>query len=116
MDLKFFNKSRFGVHFGGSLYAMVDPFYVLMLVENLGPQYIVWDKEARIHFKNPGRGKVFADFHLTNEQIKSIKQQADDEYKVEPIFSVTIYDSKGQVVAEIEKKLYIRRKDRKKKS
>ncbi len=113
MKLAFFNKSKFGAHFGGSLYAMVDPFYVLMLVENLGKNYIVWDKEASIKFKHPGRGKVFAEFLLTDETFNHIKSQADLHYKVEPEFTVIVKDSHGTVIAEIEKKLYVRRKDKK---
>jgi hypothetical protein len=46
MPLKFRNKNYAGTHFGGSLYSMVDPFY--MLIKILGKNYIIWDKSATI--------------------------------------------------------------------
>ena len=62
MKLRFYNRNYVGTHFGGSLYAMIDPFYMLMLMQMLGPEYIVWDKSATIEFKKPGRGTVSAHF------------------------------------------------------
>ena len=69
MKLRFWNKNYVGTHFGGSLYAMTDPFFMLMLLDNLGPEYLVWDKAATICFKKPGRGKVRAEFRLSDEQV-----------------------------------------------
>ena len=60
MPLRFYNRNYFGTHFGGSLYSMCDPFYVLMLANILGPDYIVWDKAANIRFKKPGKGVMKA--------------------------------------------------------
>ena len=54
MPLRFWNKNYVGTHFGGSLYTMCDPFFMLILVNNLGSGYIVWDKAATIRFKKPG--------------------------------------------------------------
>jgi acyl-coenzyme A thioesterase PaaI-like protein len=62
MKLRRWNRNYVGTHFGGSLYSMTDPFFMLMPIENLGPEYIVWDKAATIRFKKPGRGKVRASF------------------------------------------------------
>ena len=70
MKLRFWNRNYVGTHFGGSLYSMTDPFYMLMLIENLGRDYIVWDKSAAIRFKRPGRGKMLAAFRLSDEQIE----------------------------------------------
>jgi hypothetical protein len=113
MPLRFYNRNYFGTHFGGSLYAMCDPFYVLMLVNILGPDYIVWDKAAAIRFKKPGKGVMKASFHLTEEQINEIRTQADSQPKVEPQFQVLVKDGDGNVVAEIDKLLYIRKKQKK---
>ena len=33
-----------------SLYAMTDPFFMIMLLYNLGEEYLVWDKEGRIEY------------------------------------------------------------------
>lgn len=112
MKLRFWNKNYVGTQFGGSLYSMVDPFYMLMLLENLGRDYIVWDKAASIRFRKPGQGRVRAQFRLEPSQIESIKAQAESGDKVEPRFEIKILDETGEVVAEVEKLLYVRRKDK----
>jgi hypothetical protein len=110
MPLRFYNKNYVGTHFGGSLYAMCDPFYMLMLINILGPGYIVWDKAAAIRFKKPGKGLVKATFTISEEKIAEIRAAADSQPKVEPEFHVTVTDEKGDVVAEIDKLLYVRKK------
>lgn len=112
MKLRSWNTNYLGVHFGGSLYSMVDPFLVLMLIKNLGEEYIVWDKAASIRFKKPGKGRVRAEFRLTQEEIDSIRTKADQDPKVEPVFKVSILDDFGEVVAEVEKTLFVCRKDK----
>ncbi|MFL5813743.1 MAG: DUF4442 domain-containing protein [Bdellovibrionia bacterium] len=112
MKLKFWNKNYVGTQFGGSLYSMVDPFYMLMLIENLGRDYIVWDKSASIRFKKPGQGRVRAQFRLDSAQIDEIKARADSEDKFEPRFQIQILDDSDDVIAEVEKLLYVRRKDK----
>jgi hypothetical protein len=110
MKLRFWNRNYVGTHFGGSLYSMVDPFYMLMLIENLGRDYIVWDKAASIRFRRPGRGKVTASFRLSAEQIEEIRQGLKSEEKVEPTFVVEIKDEAGTVIAEVQKVLHVRKK------
>lgn len=112
MKLHWWNKNYVGTQFGGSMYAMTDPFFMLILIENLGSDYIVWDKAAAIRFKSPGRGRVFAKFHVTHEEIAAIKAQADSQDKVEPVFTIQIHDEGGKIIAEVEKVLYVRRKDK----
>lgn len=104
------NKNYVGTHFGGSLFAMTDPFYMLILMKQLGKDYIVWDKSAEIDFKKPGKGRLTAHFNITQKQVKDIKDQADKNNKVEPQFKVDILDEEGDVVAEVRKTLYVRRK------
>ena len=108
--MKFFNRNYVGTHFGGSLYSMCDPWFMVMLIENLGPNYIVWDKAATIRFKKPGRGVVKASFHIPAERVEEIKTQADTQGKVEPEFHAVVTDSEGNVVAEVDKLLYVRKK------
>jgi Domain of unknown function (DUF4442) len=110
MPLRFYNKNYVGTHFGGSLYSMCDPFFMLMLINILGKDYIVWDKAASIRFKKPGKGLVKATFEIPEERIAEIRAAADSQGKVEPQFQVAVTDSDGQVVAEIDKLLYVRRK------
>jgi len=99
-----------GTIFGGSIYSAVDPIYMLMLINILGPEYIVWDKAANIRFKKPGKGVMKAIFELTQEKIAEIRAAADTQPKVEPLFQVLVKDAEGNVVAEVDKLLYIKKK------
>ncbi len=110
MPLRFFNRNYVGTHFGGSLYAMVDPFYMLMLIKNLGPDYIVWDKAASIDFVKPGRGTVRAHFRLEEKVLEEIKERVKEAGKYLPTFTVPVVDRHGDVVARVEKVLYVRKK------
>jgi len=112
LRLKFFNRNYVGTHYGGSLYSMCDPWFMVMLIENLGPDYIVWDKSAAIRFKKPGKGVVKASFHLPEERIAEIRAQADALGKVEPQFQVVVTDAEGNVIAEVDKLLYVRKKSK----
>jgi acyl-coenzyme A thioesterase PaaI-like protein len=110
MKLTALNRNLVGVHFGGSLYAMCDPWYMLILIRLLGNDYIVWDKAASIKFVSPGRGKVVATFHIPPERLDQIRADADRDGKTEPTFLVDVLDEQGKVIAHVEKLLYIRRK------
>lgn len=110
MRLTFYNKNYMGTQFGGSLYAMVDPWYMLMLIKNLGRDYIVWDKAATINFRKPGKGKVTAEFKLTDAHLEEIRATLVTQNKMDYIFKVEIKDNEGKLIAEVDKVLYIRRK------
>ena len=114
MKLRWWNRNYVGTHYGGSLYSMADPFFMLMLIENLGKDYIVWDKSASIRFKKPGRGMVFAKFRVSDEQISEIKRALDSQEKIDRLFRVEVKDETGTVIAEVEKLLHVRKKARKK--
>jgi hypothetical protein len=111
MKLHRWNANYVGTHYGGSLYSMADPFFMVMLIENLGKDYIVWDKSASIRFRKPGRGTVFANFRLPEEQIREIREALNSEPKIERTFTVEVKDESGTVIAQVEKLLHIRRKD-----
>lgn len=104
------NRNAFGAHFGGNLYAMADPFYVLMYVANLGPLYSVWDAGARIEFKRPGTGLVRAEFRLSAEDIDTARDETRGGKKFLPRHVVDILDAHDELIAHVEKDLYIRRK------
>lgn len=89
---------------------MTDPFYMLMLMENLGREYIVWDKAATIRFRKPGKGTVRAEFRLTQQMLDDIRSRLASAEKYEPTFQVQVKDETGETVAEVEKVIYIRRK------
>lgn len=110
MPLRWWNKNLVGTHFGGSLYSMCDPFYMIMLIHNLGPDYVVWDKAATIRFKKPGKGLMRAKFELTKDRVEEIRTAADHGEKVEPMFQVVVRDAEENVVAEVDKLLWVRKR------
>jgi acyl-coenzyme A thioesterase PaaI-like protein len=105
------NLNAVGTHFGGTLYAMCDPWFMLILMHALGDGYIVWDKAANIQFVKPGRGTVTATFHLPPERVAEIRAAADRGEKIEPTFVVDVMDEQKQIVARVEKLLYVRQKN-----
>ena len=111
MKLHRWNANYVGTHYGGSLYSMTDPFFMLMLIENLGRDYIVWDKSSSIRFKQPGKGNVSASFRLSGQQIEEIREALKTEEKIDRIFIVEVKDESGAVIAEVQKQLHVRRKD-----
>lgn len=106
----FWNTNYVGVHFGGSLYSMTDPFYMFILLEHLKEDFIVWDKEAVIKFIKPGKGRVTVKFEISLEEINQIKQKALSSEKYEPEFETYVIDESDQVVAKVWKKLYVKKK------
>lgn len=110
MKLHFWNKNYVGTHFGGSLYSMTDPFYMIMLIERLGPEYIVWDKSASIYFKTPGRGRVTARFEISEADVSQIKSDVDALGKIDRLFAVQVLDDTGTLVAKVDKTLYIKKR------
>jgi hypothetical protein len=111
MKLRWWNANYVGTQFGGSLFAMTDAFYMLMLIANLGPNYIVWDKAASIRYRKPGRSTVRAEFRLTDAQLDDIRDKLKTLPKYEPTFTVEVKDEQGTVIAEVEKLLHVRRKE-----
>lgn len=110
MKLRWWNANYVNTHFGGSLYAMADPFYMLMLMANLGRDYIVWDKSGSIRYRKPGKGTVRAEFRLTDAQLDDVRDKLKTLAKYEPVFKIEIKDEQGTVIAVVEKLLHIRKK------
>ena len=106
------NRNYVGTHFGGSLFAMTDPFCALLLMHRLGERYLIWDQAARIEFVAPGRGTVTARFRVSAELVDSVRKQAESGAKVLPEFEVEIRDGAGDLVARVRKTVYVRLKPR----
>jgi acyl-coenzyme A thioesterase PaaI-like protein len=104
------NRNIVGVHFGGSLFAMTDPFFMLLFSQNLGPDYIIWDQAAKIEFLKPGKGKVHANFVITQDQINHLIAQASSGEKVLQDFVIEVKDMHSHTVARVTKTLYVRKK------
>jgi acyl-coenzyme A thioesterase PaaI-like protein len=110
LPLSWRTRNYVGSIYGGSIYASIDPIYMLMLIHILGPEYVVWDKAAKIRFRKPGKETLFAEFNLSGEEIAEIKQLAETERSVDRVYNLELKDRAGVIHAEIEKTLYIRKK------
>jgi acyl-coenzyme A thioesterase PaaI-like protein len=110
MKLRWFNRNIVGTHFGGSLYAMVDPQMMLMLMKSLGSEYIVWDSAAEIVYLKPAKGEVSARFILTEDELREIKAKTAEGAPYKPEFLIEIKDAEGAVVTRVKKVLYVRKK------
>jgi acyl-coenzyme A thioesterase PaaI-like protein len=104
------NRNYVGVHFGGSLFAMTDPFCMLMMLKQLGAQYVVWDRAAGIEFIKPGKGHLTARVSMPAEAVAHAREATANGAKHEPTFQIHVLDSNNDVVARINKTLYIRRR------
>ena len=114
MHMKWFNRNAVGTHFGGSLYSMIDPHFMLMLMKILGRKYIVWDKAAHIEFIKPGTGTVRATMKVTEEMLNDIYHNTYSGEKYFPEFEVSINNEAGELVALAKKILYVKKKSPKK--
>lgn len=110
IPLNWRTKNYVGTIFGGSMYSGVDPIYMVMLIKNLGKEYVVWDKSAQIRFKKPGKETLFADFKLTQEDLDEIKTQLESTKSIDKIYTVELKDKDGKVHCIVEKILYIAKK------
>ena len=109
---RWFNRNYVGTHFGGSLFAMTDPFWMILLMNRLGGDHRVWDQAAEIRFEKPGRGTVIAEFTLDDAVVEAIRAAAAGGDKVLHWFETEVRDAAGDVVARVRKQVYVRRKRR----
>ena len=110
LTLRWYNRNYVGTHFGGNLFTMTDPFYMLMLMHRLGPAYKVWDQKAEITFVKPGKGTVVANMAVAEEQLEAIRAATVNGAKHFAEFDIDIVDEDGDVVATVHKTLYVREK------
>ncbi len=110
LRMRWWNRNYVGTHFGGSIYAMTDPWYMFLLMQQLGPNFIVWDMEAKVRFLKPGRGTLSASFNLTEDDLARVNSDLQSAPKALFTKEVEILDEREVVVARVEKVVYIRRK------
>ena len=92
------------------MYSMVDPHLMILLIRRLGPDYVVWDKEAHIDFRKPGLGTMYATIRITDEELEAIRSATANGDKHLPRWRLAILDEQDDVVATVLKTLYVRRK------
>ncbi len=110
LKLRWYNRNYVGAAFGGSLFALTDPFWMILLMESLGRDYVVWDKAAEIDFIAPGRGDVIAEFRVEDSVLAELRAASADGSKVLRWFSTEVRSLEGELVARVRKQIYLRRK------
>lgn len=104
-----YNRNYVDTHFGGSLFAMADPFLMVLMIHCLGRGYVVWDKAAEIEFVAPGRKDVFAEFRIDDAVLDEIRAATVDGGKYLRWFEIDLVDAAGETIARVRKQLYVRR-------
>jgi acyl-coenzyme A thioesterase PaaI-like protein len=110
VPLNWRTRNYVGTIFGGSMYGAIDPICMLMLIKNLGPSYIIWDKAATIRFKKPGRSTLKASFKLDQKEIDLIRDELLKADSIERIYDIDLTDENGTTCATVEKTIHIRKK------
>lgn len=110
LKLRFYNRNYVGTQFGGSIYSMTDPHFMYLLLNNLGPEYIVWDKAAKIDFIKPGKTHLIAEFRLDDKILQTVHEKTQTGEKYIFDLPVVVRDLNNEVIAEISKTLYVRKK------
>jgi acyl-coenzyme A thioesterase PaaI-like protein len=107
---RWYNRNYVGTHFGGSLFAMTDPFWMIMTLRCLGAEYVVWDQAAEIEFIAPGREDVYAEFHVDDAVLEEIRAATAGGEKYLRWYETSVATGAGEVIARVRKQLYVRRK------
>ena len=110
MKLTRLNRNWVGTHYGGSIFSMTDPFYMVMLINILGSDYMVWDKSSSIEFKKPGKTEMIANFSISDKKLEEIIENTKDGSPYFAEFCVDVLNTDNEVVANVNKKVYVRKK------
>jgi len=112
LRLHWFNRNYVRTHFGGSLFSMTDPFWMILVMQCLGRDYVVWDKAGEIEFVAPGREDVYAEFRVEDSVLDEIRAATAEGGKYLRWFDTEVKTASGELVARVRKQLYVRRKKR----
>src|SRR5262249_14116785 len=100
-------RNKVGTVYGGSIYSSVDPYYMLLFMQILGKDYVVWDKAASVKFVRPIIEKVRCRFAVTNELIDQVRQKIIEKGEYTFDLPLTYEDSEGSVYAVFTKTVYV---------
>ena len=110
MSLRWYNRNAVNTHFGGSLYSMIDPHLMLLLMQILGKEYLVWDKAADIEFIKASKKKVRTVIKITDKNLEDIALMTEEGEKYFPEFMLDVIDEDNELVARIKKTIYVKKK------
>jgi len=100
-------RNAVGTIFGGSLYAATDGLHPTLLMLNLGPEYIIWDKAGAIRYKRPGRAPLFAEFHVDDAEIETVRRLVAENGECDRTYNIEMKDGHGVVHTVVERVVYI---------
>ena len=108
-------RNRVGTVYGGSIYSSVDPYFMLMFMQILGKDFVVWDKGASVKFIRPITGEVKCRFLITDELVETVRAEisANGQYVFE--LPLQYEDADGKVYATFTKTVYTASKEHYKK-
>lgn len=112
LRVNLFTRNYVGTAFGGSLSAMTDPYFFMLVMHQLGRDHVVWDTRGEIEFVKPGRGLLTAHFEVPAEKAEELRERAQGGAKVLEWFETDITDAAGDVVAKVRREVYVREKKR----
>jgi acyl-coenzyme A thioesterase PaaI-like protein len=92
------------------MYAAIDPLHAVMIASHLGPDFHVWMKSAKIDFRRPGRGDLFAHARIHRSDIDALRAALVEEAKVDRDFEISLTDAEGTVAAHFTLTLHVRRR------
>ena len=107
LPLTWRTRNVFGTLFGGSLFAITDGPLPTMLMAALGSDVVVWDQEASIHFRQPGRETLYADFRITPEEVEAVRAAIAREGRTRRSYTIELKDKEGTVHTVVERTVYI---------
>lgn len=110
LPLTWRTRNRVGTIYGGSMYSATDPFYMLMLMEILGREFVVWDKAGTIRFKRPAQETLFVEFKITTEMLADVRNTVEQCHEGNFVWTIQLKSASGVVHAEIDKTLYVAKK------
>ncbi|RYZ66163.1 MAG: DUF4442 domain-containing protein [Proteobacteria bacterium] len=99
-----------GTIYGGSMYASTDPFYMLMLMQILGDDFVVWDKGCTIRFRRPAKKTIYADFEITQAMLDEVLVKDEQEGETSFTWPLSFKDKNGVTYSEFDKVLYVAKK------
>jgi hypothetical protein len=82
---------------------------MMMLIQVLGKDYVVWDKAASIRFRKPGNGTLYARFRLSQDETDVIRTALEAQPSIDRFYHIELVDGTGTVRAIVEKTIYIRK-------
>ncbi len=110
LPLSWRTRNYVGTIYGGSMYACVDPIYMVMLIRNLGRSYEVWDKAATIRFRRPGRSTLYARMAIDQQELDDITTALEAEPSTERVYDIDLIDDIGIAHSSVRKTIFIRKR------